>query len=252
MLMEPGVPRPAARRQRGELQVTVSGLNRLKALERKSTSDRISEELRQMIIEGVLLPGEQLGEARIAEQLGVSRAPVREALQQLVQQKLLLATRNKGVTVVTFSASDIWEIYDARCAIESHAAVRILEGGHGARTRATDALQNALAGLRKAVKRGDHRDLSTADLDFHLTLVAAAGNSRLVDAYSILSAQALTCINRLEIAIPSGEEIIDEHEVLIDAIAAGEREAAVKAINDHLTVAASHLTAPQAGTTASS
>ena len=111
--------------------MAVSGLSRLKALERKSTSDRISDELRQMIIEGALLPGEQLGEARIAEQLGVSRAPVREALQQLVQQKLLVATRNKGVTVVSFTPSDIWEIYDARCAIESHAAVRIVEGGPG-------------------------------------------------------------------------------------------------------------------------
>ena len=228
--------------------MTVSGLNRLKTLERKSTSDRISDELRQMIIEGALLPGEQLGEARIAEQLGVSRAPVREALQQLVQQKLLVATRNKGVTVVTFSASDVWEIYDARCAIESHAALRIVDGGPGSQARATDRLRNALGGLRTAVKRGDHREISTADLDFHMALVAAAGNSRLVDAYAILSAQSLTCINRLEIAIPSGEEILDEHEVLIDALTTGERDAIVKAITDHLTVAASHLTAPPSRT----
>jgi len=231
--------------------VAVSGLSRLKTMERKSTSDRISDELRQMIIEGSLLPGEQLGEARIADQLGVSRAPVREALQQLVQQKLLVASRNKGVTVVTFSASDIWEIYDARCAIESHAAVRILDGGPGARARATDALRTALDGLRIPVKRGDHRGISTADLDFHMTLVAAAGNSRLVDAYSILSAQSLTCINRLEIAIPSGEEVIDEHEILIDAISSGEQDTVVKAISDHLTVAASHLTAPPSRTSAS-
>ena len=111
--------------------MAVSALSGLKTLERKSTSDHISDELRQMIIEGALVPGEQLGEARIAEQLGVSRAPVREALQQLVQQKLLVAARNKGVSVVTFSAADIWEIYDARYAIESHAAVRILDGGPG-------------------------------------------------------------------------------------------------------------------------
>lgn len=194
-----------------------------------------------MIIEGSLLPGEQLGEARIAEQLGVSRAPVREALQQLVQQRLLVATRNKGVTVVTFSASDIWEIYDARCAIESHAAVRIIDSGPGGRARAIDALRARLDGLRAAVKRGDHRQISAADLEFHTTLVASAGNSRLVHAYSILSAQTLACINRLEIAIPSGEEVIDDHETLIEALASGEQEATVKAIAEHLTVAASHL-----------
>ncbi|MBC9824067.1 GntR family transcriptional regulator [Terrabacter sp. MAHUQ-38] len=226
--------------------MTVSGLSSLKVLERKSTSDRISDELRQMIIEGTLMPGEQLGEARIAEQLGVSRAPVREALQQLVQQKLLVAARNKGVTVVTFSASDIWEIYDARCAIESHAAARIVEGGPGARARAADAMRMVLDKLRAAVKRGDPRQISAADLDFHMTLVAAAGNSRLVDAYSILSAQTLTCINRLELALPSGEEVIDDHELLVNAVASGDRDATVKAINDHLSVAASHLNAPSA------
>lgn len=228
--------------------MAVSGLSTLKTLERKSTSDRISEELRQMIIEGRLKPGEQLAEARIAELLDVSRAPVREALQQLVQQKLLVSARNKGVSVASFTASDIWEIYDARCAIESHAAGRIIDGGPGARARASDALRAVLDRLRTALKQGDHRKVSAADLDFHTALVAAAGNSRLVDAYSILSAQTLACINRLEIAIPSGEELVDEHSVLIDALAAGEREALLKAINDHLTLAASHLTAPQSHT----
>ena len=224
--------------------VAVSGLSRLKTLERKSTSDRISGELRQMIIEGSLLPGEQLAEARLAELLGVSRAPVREALQQLVQQKLLVTVPNKGATVVSFSASDVWEIYDARCALESHAAARIFDNGPVARAKAADALRSVLTDLRSAVKGGDHRQISAADLEFHTVLVAASDNSRLTDAYSILSAQALACINRLEIAIPSGHEVIDDHELLIDALAGSERETLLKAISDHLSLAASHLTAP--------
>jgi DNA-binding GntR family transcriptional regulator len=232
------------------VEADVAGLNSLKALERKSTSDRISEELRQMIIEGSLLPGEQLGEARIAELLGVSRAPVREALQQLVQQKLLVAARNRGVSVVSFSASDVWEIYDARCAIESHAARRIVDGGPGARARASDRLRVEVDRLRVAVGRGDPRQISSADLQFHLTLVQAAENSRLVDAYSILSAQALTCINRLEIAVPSGDEVVDDHQNLVDLLVKGDLEGLLAAVNEHLSVAASHLTEPptRAGT----
>jgi DNA-binding GntR family transcriptional regulator len=221
----------------------VAGLNSLRALERKSTSDRISDELRQMIIEGSLLPGEQLAEARIAELLGVSRAPVREALQQLVQQKLLVAARNRGVSVVSFSASDIWEIYDARCAIESHAARRILDNGPGSQARASDRLRAVLERLKNAVRKGDPRQISGVDLEFHMTLVASADNSRLVDAYSILSAQALTCINRLEIAVPSGDEVVDDHELLVNLLAAGEEGPLAEAISDHLSVAASHLTA---------
>ena len=61
-----------------------------------------------------------------------------------------------------------------------------------------------------------------------MTLVASGGNGRLVDAYSILSAQTLACINRLEIALPSGEEIIADHAILIDALAAGERDQAAQ------------------------
>ena len=224
------------------------GLSALKTMEWKSTSDRISDDLRQMIIEGQLVPGEQLGEARIAELLGVSRAPVREALQQLVQEKLLVAARNKGVSVVSFTATDIWEIYDARFAIESHAAVRIIDGGPGMRARAIDDLRAVLERLGTAAKRGNHREISTTDLDFHMTLVASGGNGRLVDAYSILSAQTLACINRLEIALPSGEEIIADHAILIDALAAGEKDQLLKAISDHLSVAASHLTTPPAKT----
>lgn len=218
------------------------GLSSLKALERRSTSDRISDDLRHMIIEGSLLPGEQLAEARIAELLGVSRAPVREALQQLVQQKLLVAARNRGVSVVRFSPSDVWEIYDARCAIESHAARRILADGAGARARAADRLGTVLGRLKAAVRKGDPRQISSADLDFHMTLVESAENTRLVDAYTILSAQALTCINRLELAVPSGEEVVDDHELLIDLLARGDEQRLIKAIGDHLSVAATHLT----------
>jgi DNA-binding GntR family transcriptional regulator len=75
-------------------------------------------------------------------------------------------------------------------------------------------------------------------------LVDSAENSRLADAYSILSAQALTCINRLEIAVPSGTEVVDDHQELVDLIARGEREPLLEALADHLSVAASHLTAP--------
>lgn len=225
------------------------GLSALKTMEWKSTSDRISDDLRQMIIEGQLVPGEQLGEARLAELLGVSRAPVREALQQLVQEKLLVAARNKGVSVVSFTATDIWEIYDARYAIESHAAARIIDGGPGMRARATDDLRAVLERLGAAAKRGSHREISATDLDFHMTLVASGGNGRLVDAYSILSAQTLACINRLEIALPSsGEEIIADHAILIDALAAGDKDQLLKAISDHLSVAAGHLTKTPAKT----
>ena len=77
-----------------------------------------------------------------------------------------------------------------------------------------------------------------------VTMFDAAENTRLVDAYAILSAQALTCINRLEIALPSGSEVVDDHEHLVELLVRGDRDAVLAAVSDHLNVAASHLTAP--------
>jgi DNA-binding GntR family transcriptional regulator len=220
----------------------MAGLGNLKALELRSTADRISDELRQMIIDGTLRPGEQLGEAKIAGQLGVSRAPVREALQQLVQERLLVAARNKGVSVGSFTAADIREIYDARLAMEKHAASQILSGGAAARASAAKELSRLLPRLADAIRAGDRRQVSAIDLEFHTGLIAAAGNSRLLHAYMILSAEALACINRLEIAYPAGMDLVADHEQLIELLLRGDIGAVSDALSSHLNVAANRLT----------
>ena len=160
-----------------------------------------------------------------------------------------MAARNKGVSVVSFTATDIWEIYDARYAIESHAAARIIDGGPGMRARAIDDLRAVLERLGAAAKKGSHREISATDLDFHMTLVASGGNGRLVDAYSILSAQTLACINRLEIALPSRAKRSSPttRSSSMPSPPASETKL-LKAISDHLSVAASHLTTPPAKT----
>lgn len=220
----------------------MAGLNSLKVLERKSTSDRISDELRQMIIEGSLPPGEQLGEAKLAEQLGVSRAPVREALQTLVQERLLVSVRNKGATVVSFNPNDIWEIYDARCAIESHAASHVISKGAEVQTQVASELRAILAQFEPVIGTGDHRRISAIDLEFHKHLVAASENSRLVDSYRKLSAEALACINRLEIAHPAGYDIVEEHEPLIDYLARGDQKLMLATLETQMSTAAERLT----------
>ncbi|MGO4533680.1 GntR family transcriptional regulator [Leifsonia sp. 2MCAF36] len=222
----------------------MAGLSNLKALELRSTADRISDELRQMIIDGTLRPGEQLGEAKIAGQLGVSRAPVREALQQLVQERLVVAARNKGVSVVSFTPDDIREIYDARLAMEKHAASQIVSGGSAARSSAAKQLSRILPSLADAIRAGDRRQVSAIDLEFHTGLIAAAGNSRLLHAYTILSAEALACINRLEIAYPAGLDLVADHEHLIELLVGGNLDEILDALSSHLNVAATRLTSP--------
>ena len=227
----------------------------LAALQLQSTANRVCDELRRLIVSGALEPGQRLNEADVAEQLGVSRSPVREALQRLVAERLLIAERNKSVTVKHFTDGDINEIYDARIAIESHAAVTVIAAGPQRVAETAALLENALQKLRTALDNGDHVEIAEADLAFHQQLVRCGGNSRLNDAYLLLSAETVTCMTRLEIARPSGDELMQDHRDFIDALNTHDPNRISQVIAQHLNRASSNLstyspTAPPHGTPA--
>ncbi|GAB3855341.1 GntR family transcriptional regulator [Nocardioides maradonensis] len=219
-----------------------SGL-RLAPLTFASATDRVCTELRQLVITGALAPGQPLNETAVAAQLGVSRSPVREAFQRLVAERLLVSQRNKSVTVREFTDTDIQEIYDARTAIESHSARTIVGSGADAVERTAVQLEDALQMLHRQLETGDRVAIAQADLAFHQALVAAGGNSRLKAAYDLLSAETLTCMAWLEIAKPSGEELMQDHRDFIDALRALDSDQIVTVINQHLSRANSNLAA---------
>lgn len=215
----------------------------LAALQIRSVADRIVDELRRLIVSGALEPGEVLNENRLAEQLGVSRSPVREALQRLVTERLLISERNKSVTVKKFTAADFAEIYDARLAIESHAAARVIANGAAQVDLAVARLETALVTLTHAVASGDWFQTAQADQAFHQELVRSGGNNRLVEAYRLLSAETITCMTWLENALPSGEDLVREHQDFIDCLRAHDSARILGVIGQHLTSASATLSA---------
>lgn len=219
----------------------MSGLANLKVATEPSTSDRISDQIRQLIVDGSLEPGERISESKLAAQLGISRSPVREALQTLVRQRLLVTAPNKTMVVARFTTADIHEIYEARQAIESHAGLRLINQSPALRQEACDQLEPILDELGRALRTGDRLQVSRIDLKFHTAFVAAVGNGRLLEAYTVLSAESLACINSLEIAYPSGADLVQDHQQLIDLLLAGDGNGLTKAIEDHLALAARHL-----------
>lgn len=216
---------------------------RLAPLQFTSTTDRVYTELRRLIISGSLAPGQALNEKTVADQLGVSRSPVREAFQRLVTERLLLAERNKSMTVKEFTDADIREIYDARIAIESHAARTIIDAGDEQVDRTIAQLEEALHALRYQLDDGDRLAVAQADLGFHQALVKSGGNSRLMTAYDLLSAETVTCMAWLENVRPSGTELMQDHRDFIDALRAHDPEQITAIIAQHLSRANSNLTA---------
>lgn len=217
--------------------------NGLARLQIQSTADRVRDELRRLVLSGALEPGQPLNEKLVAEQLGVSRSPVREALQRLVAERLLTAERNKSVTVRQFTANDINEIYDARIAIESHAAATVIAAGPQTVADTCEQLQGALQQLHTALETGDRLEIAAADLAFHQQLVRCGGNSRLVDAYLLLSAETITCITWLENLLPSGDELLQDHQDFIDALNTHDPGQMCRVIAQHLDRASANLSA---------
>ena len=216
---------------------------RLSPLTGPQTSVVIADQLRELIVDGTYAPGEQLSEASLAAQLRISRGPVREALQRLAQEGLLVSHRNRGVFVVELTNADIDEIYAAREAVELAAARILLDLPEPVRRAAAARLRRIADAMPPLVAAGDWTAVAARDLAFHEGLVAATGNSRLIRIYSTLAAESRICMAHLRSAYLRPEALAEEHVRLVDLLESGSRDELCAAIATHLSTAVADLTA---------
>ncbi|MGH3344950.1 MAG: GntR family transcriptional regulator [Carbonactinosporaceae bacterium] len=225
-------------------RVTPPPGNELEPVPRESTPSIIAGQLRAAIMYGTLAPGVQLGEADLAARLGVSRGPLREAMQRLVQEGLLRSERHRGLFVIDLKPADIHDIYAARRAVECAAATLI------ARDRPAPAarrLREVHDTMLAAAARNDSRALSDADMYFHEILVAQSGSTRLMRMAGTLLVETRMCITALERTYQLPTEVSDEHEAIIDALEAGNEERAIKVIDAHMDDGVRRLARRRAG-----
>jgi DNA-binding GntR family transcriptional regulator len=207
-------------------------LGELEPVPRRSTVEIISDELRSAIMYGSLAPGSQLGEADLAARLGVSRGPLREAMQRLVQEGLLRSEPHRGLFVITLAEDDMEDVYLARLAIERAACQLIMTRNRGeALVRLTEALQ----ALVDAAAERDRIAMSDADQAFHQVLVSSSGSPRLERMAQTLLVEARMCLNALQEKYPEPEDLVEEHRKLVDAISDGDEERLLRLIEEHMT-----------------
>lgn len=216
---------------------------------RRTTVSLIAERLRAGIGDGTFPAGEQLGEAHLAEQLEVSRGPVREALQRLIQEGLLISHPHRGVFVVSLGAADVADVQLARRAVEAAAVERVadLVGRDGDAVLAP--ARAAFDRLAAAADDDDWPAVADLDLELHDALVTAADSPRLSRMYATLVVETRLCLGALEPTYPVRGELVDEHAELIDAVATGDRLVARRVLEQHLDDGVERLTAraPHAG-----
>lgn len=202
--------------------------NRLQPLRLRSTPELIADRIRAGILDGTFAPQSQLAEVELARELQVSRGPVREAMQRLIQEGLLRSERNRGVFVVELDDDDARDIYVARAAVEKAAAVRVARRAAPEDLAALDSVMDRLA----AAVENSWADVVEIDMEFHSTIIERCRSERLQRMFRTLVAETRLCLVRLEEFYPDKASVVTEHQDILEAIRSGD-EALVRQLIDH-------------------
>jgi GntR family transcriptional regulator of gluconate operon len=196
----------------------------------RSLAEDAADRIREQILAGGFGQGEHLVEARIAQQLNVSRGPVREAFKLLRAEGLLLEEPRRGTFVVSLASEDVREIYGLRAAIEGRAA-RLLASI--ADPTAIQQLRSLLAVIEEAARAGDAAAVYRGDLAFHDGLCRLSGNARLHEVFARY-VPMLRALLRLDERVHESLDVIAaQHRPLVEAIEAGDVAAAVARAEEH-------------------
>jgi len=208
-------------------------------LPRATLSVQIAERIRDDILSGAHPPGTQLHEVELAVGFGVSRGPLREAMQRLVQEGLLRSAPHRGMFVPDLTEADLLDVFFVRSTLEVAALRRVLAGD---RRHAVSATLSAIADrMDRSMKAGDWATGGELDFEYHRTLVDAAGSERLSRTYATVQAETRLCLHRLMGGYRSSAHLADEHHRLAGLIADAPAEAVVEELQRHFGDPATHL-----------
>ena len=214
--------------------------NVIEPLLQQSTPSIIADKLRHAIGSGELKPGAQLSEADLARKFGVSRGPLREGMQRLTQEGLLVSIRHRGLFVIDMTPNDVRDMYLAREAIERAAARKILEGDHPA---AGDTLLEIVEQMTTAPTPAE---VSELDIAFHVRLVQLADSPRLNRMHQTFITETRMCIHALEESYSVSEVRDDEHRAVATAIKNGDLKLTDELLIAHMDDAINRLCVPDA------
>ena len=201
---------------------------------RTSLREQIKDVILQRIVEGRLQPGSRIVETRVAQELGVSQGPVREALRDLEQLGCVVHEPGRGCSVRAFSLEELLEAFPVRAALEALAARLAAE--RISKSELAE-LRQLLERMRRAARRGDAHEQSEANASFHATIVRAARNATLARQWQMLEPYSRTY---LTVSRPGIDlvHLSDRHLPILAALERGDPGRAAEAMHDHLMGAA--------------
>jgi DNA-binding GntR family transcriptional regulator len=205
---------------------------------------QVLEALRAAVITGELPPGTLHSVHTLAEQLGVSRTPVREALIKLAEQGMVRFERNRGVRILQTSLHDLEEVFALRLLLEVPATRRAV-GQLGTATRGE--LRAVFGAMERAAAADNEFRMWQHDRRFHRVLLEASGNGRLAEYVDGLRDMVLRKGVSTAHQTRSLADIVAEHRAVLEHVLAGDADAAAEAMRVHILRTAELLVAQEAG-----
>ncbi len=195
---------------------------------------QVGDSLVQAIVEGRLAPGQRLVEAELARQMGISRAPLREAARRLEQRGLLVAHPRRGFFVRELSLGEVDDLYGVRIMAESYAARLTAERAGAA---GLDELARRIEEMRRLAREGREAALVEADLEFHRAVCLLSGNRRLLRLYDDMAIDVRMVIAMIDHLYDDPMVIAETHTPVLQALRGGDPRIITEAVEHHIGVA---------------
>lgn len=193
--------------------------------------DVVFNTLRKAILTGELKPGERLMEIHLANRLGVSRTPIREAIRKLELEGLVIMIPRRGAEVAQISEKGLKDVLEVRRALDALCAELACDRIND---EEKDQLKHACDEFEKATKTGDVTTIAAADVALHDIIVKATGNQRLIQLINNLSEQMYRY--RFEYIKDESrhDNLVEEHRMIYESIVKKDKEKATMAAKLHI------------------
>jgi len=194
----------------------------------------VQQQLEKMILTGQLLPGSKLTETPLAEQLGVSRGPVREAFRVLEEKGLVRVEKNRGVYVRTITPQEADEIYEVRTVLEELIVKKL--AANADKTKSS-GLHKLLARAEKLATQGDVDNCHACNIEFHDRLAALTGNATLLENYRRLVNELSLFRHHAHARVRDASTLkasVADHQAILAHIEAGQGDLAAQRLFEHI------------------
>lgn len=210
---------------------------KIKSEEKMTLTDKIYQDIKKDISSQKIMPGEKINIKELSRKYDVSATPVKQALQRLIDESLVINIPNKGMSVRAPSPQELSEVFDIRIMMDTFFAKDImltLKYNQSLRQQLIENLEEQRRFIEKNDSAHKPEEFFSLDLEFHALYLAASGNQKAVNIFRAMQPFTYTAGSYIRQPIERDMECVEEHQAILHAALASDLDALQKAVTHHL------------------